>query len=91
MAKQKLISREERLNQFYIAESEGRIMLPDGGRISIGVATPGQVTWHEMEKEFLTDLTMLTKMKIEVPQKSTVEIDNEKTAEAMRRARGGAR
>lgn len=97
MTKQKPISRGERLNQFYEAESQGRIILPNGDWISDGIATPGQVTWHQMEKQSLIENTIIngtqteTKIEVELPKRSTVEIDNEKTEEALRKARGGAR
>jgi len=97
MKKTKPISRGERLNQFYEAETDGRIILPNGDRISIGVATPGQVIWHQMEKQSLIDNTIIagthteTKIEVEIPQKSTVELGNERVGEALRRARGGAR
>ena len=95
--KQKPISSEERLNQFYKAESEGRIILPNGDWIVVGMATPGQVIWHQMEKQSLIDRTIITgthtetKTEVEIPKKSTVELGNERVGEAMRRARGGAR
>lgn len=130
---------QQLLDKIYMAELRGYVLQPDGTQISLGIASPGQVMWHQSEKEMLikmlepfnrnipnTDTEIISDVVIDENNKpfnsdefqpneqiqigkknpnsldrisafekglkrSTNEIHGEKTAEALRRARGGVR